>query len=44
MFAGAADKIPVIPVEPGIFSILPRKLPFGCKKSEAAQALAGEFP
>jgi len=40
--ARSADgKFPVIPVEPGIFSIAPHKCRFGTENSEANQVLAG---
>jgi hypothetical protein len=37
-------KFPVIPVEPGTFSILPDNRRFRREKGEANQALAGQFP
>jgi hypothetical protein len=35
---------PVIPVQPGIFSIVPKKYRFGTGKSEANQVFADQFP
>jgi hypothetical protein len=37
----AGGEFPVVPVEPGIFSIVPHKCLFCCENSEANQALAG---
>jgi hypothetical protein len=37
-------KFAVIPVEPGIFSIVPEKCRLGTENSETNQALAGQFP
>jgi len=37
-------KFLVIPVEPGIFSIVPDKCRSGRENGEANQALAGQFP
>jgi hypothetical protein len=31
-------------VEPGILLILPERAPFGCKKDEVKQRVAGKFP
>ncbi len=37
-------KFPVIPVEPGIFSVVSEKSGFGIENSDANQSLAGQFP
>jgi hypothetical protein len=37
------SEIPVIPLEPGIFSILPGKSRFGTENGEPNQAVASEF-
>jgi len=42
--AGTAPDFPVIPVEPGIFSIVPDKCRFGSENVEVNQALASQFP
>jgi len=39
-----AAKFPVIPVEQGIFAIVPENCHYGTKKWKANQALAGQFP
>jgi hypothetical protein len=41
---GKPRQFPVIPVEPGIFSILSEKYRFGTENSEPNQSLAGKFP
>jgi hypothetical protein len=40
----AGGKFPVIPAEPGIFSIAPHKCSFGTENNEANQFLTGQFP
>jgi len=37
-------KFPAIPVEAGIFSIVPEKCLVGTENGKANQALAGQFP
>jgi hypothetical protein len=37
-------KFPLIPVEPGIFSIILKKCGSGTKKDDAAQCLESKFP
>jgi len=37
-------KFPVVPVDPGIFSIVLHKCRFGTENNEANQALADQFP